>query len=427
MSHGGRRAPSGSEGVGRHGLDAVGRRTRPPPPVGTGARAEAEDKVDPVPEERTMPPGPGFLRLLRVLPLLLAPGPRVSAEISSKPEDYEFGDYRGKWCLDESGYVYAIGQVYSPSPFACPCTCTEDGPLCVRPTCPRVHPRCTRIRYKGCCPVCEAMARVCVYGGRTYRPLEEFWVSRCEHCRCGANREVYCSISDCPAPHLFLILCVYVSVPHPLCQCSSSSVFMSVFLILCVYVSVPHPLCLLFLILCVSVPHPLCLLFLILCVSVPHPLLFLILCVSVPHPLCKCSSSSVFMSVFLILCCSSSSVSVFLIFCVSVPHPLCQCSSSSVFMSVFLILCVSVPHPLCPNCFVGSRIIEAGERVIVDDTVCFCTYREGSWHTLPYATCEEQQLNTELPEAHRDQDSSQDSGQDSGQGRGYSPRLHLIP
>ncbi|AWP18379.1 putative von Willebrand factor C domain-containing protein 2-like [Scophthalmus maximus] len=28
-----------------------------------------------------------------------------------------------------------------------------------------------------------------------------FQLSRCERCRCGANREVYCSISDCPAPH----------------------------------------------------------------------------------------------------------------------------------------------------------------------------------------------------------------------------------
>lgn len=26
-------------------------------------------------------------------------------------------------------------------------------------------------------------------------------LSRCEKCRCEANREVYCSISDCPAPH----------------------------------------------------------------------------------------------------------------------------------------------------------------------------------------------------------------------------------
>lgn len=28
-----------------------------------------------------------------------------------------------------------------------------------------------------------------------------FQLSRCERCRCQANGEVYCSISDCPAPH----------------------------------------------------------------------------------------------------------------------------------------------------------------------------------------------------------------------------------
>ncbi|XP_030264665.1 von Willebrand factor C domain-containing protein 2-like isoform X3 [Sparus aurata] len=126
----------------------------------------------------------------------------VAAEYSSKTDlDYEFGDYRGKWCIDDHGFVYGIGEIYYPSPSACPCTCTVDGPVCVRPKCPRVHPRCTRIRYKACCPVCEAMARVCVYGGKTFRLLEEFRLSRCERCRCEANREVYCSISDCPAPH----------------------------------------------------------------------------------------------------------------------------------------------------------------------------------------------------------------------------------
>ncbi|CAG05966.1 unnamed protein product [Tetraodon nigroviridis] len=125
----------------------------------------------------------------------------AAAEYSTRSEpDYEFGDYRGRWCIDDHGFVYGIGELYYPSPSACPCTCTVDGPVCVRPKCPRVHPRCTRIRYQACCPVCEAMARVCVYGGRTYRLLEEFRLSRCERCRCGANREVYCSISDCPAP-----------------------------------------------------------------------------------------------------------------------------------------------------------------------------------------------------------------------------------
>lgn len=103
----------------------------------------------------------------------------VAAEYSSKTDlDYEFGDYRGKWCIDDHGFVYGIGEVYYPSPTACPCTCTVDGPVCVRPRCPRIHPRCTRIKYKACCAVCEAMARVCVYGGKTYRLLEEFRVRK---------------------------------------------------------------------------------------------------------------------------------------------------------------------------------------------------------------------------------------------------------
>uniref|UniRef100_A0A8C7TRV4 VWFC domain-containing protein n=1 Tax=Oncorhynchus mykiss TaxID=8022 RepID=A0A8C7TRV4_ONCMY len=118
-----------------------------------------------------------------------------------KYDPYEFGDYRGKWCLDDHGFVYSIGEVYYPSPSACPCTCTEDGPVCIRPKCPRIHPRCTRIKYKSCCPVCEAVSKVCVYGGKMYRIFEEFRLSRCERCRCEPNREVYCSISDCPAPH----------------------------------------------------------------------------------------------------------------------------------------------------------------------------------------------------------------------------------
>lgn len=119
------------------------------------------------------------------LVLLLRHGPgrvaelAVAAEYSSKTDlDYEFGDYRGKWCIDDHGFVYGIGEVYYPSPTACPCTCTVDGPVCVRPKCPRIHPRCTRIKYKACCPVCEAMARVCVYGGKTYRLLEEFRVRK---------------------------------------------------------------------------------------------------------------------------------------------------------------------------------------------------------------------------------------------------------
>lgn len=124
-----------------------------------------------------------YRALLRfsLLLLLLEPADAAAVEYSSTKTDldYEFGDYRGKWCIDDHGFVYAIGEVYYPSPSGCPCTCTVNGPVCIRPKCPRIHPRCTRIRYKACCPVCEAVARVCVYGGKTYRLLEEFRVRRC--------------------------------------------------------------------------------------------------------------------------------------------------------------------------------------------------------------------------------------------------------
>ncbi|XP_029997457.1 von Willebrand factor C domain-containing protein 2-like [Sphaeramia orbicularis] len=241
-----------------------------------------------------------------LLSLLLLPAPGrdvgvsvVAAEYSSKTDlDYEFGDYRGKWCIDDHGFVYGIGEVYYPSPTACPCTCTVDGPVCVRPKCPRIHPRCTRIGYKACCPVCEAMARVCVYGGKTYRLLEEFRLSRCERCRCEANREVYCTISDCPAPH-----CV-----NPTYE--------------------PNHCC----------------------------------------PICKAG----------------------------------------------------------PNCFAGNRIIPAGERVNIDDwTVCYCTYRDGTWHTHPMATCEPQPKPSPPPGGRTEP--SQDEDASGRGGRGYFPRLDVIP
>lgn len=130
----------------------------------------------------TMSPRHRALSYLSIALVMLLPRGAelaVAAEYSSKTDlDYEFGDYRGKWCIDDHGFVYGIGEIYYPSPSACPCTCTVDGPVCVRPKCPRVHPRCTRIRYKACCPVCEAMARVCVYGGKTFRLLEEFRVRK---------------------------------------------------------------------------------------------------------------------------------------------------------------------------------------------------------------------------------------------------------
>eukprot|EP00066_Takifugu_rubripes_P012650 XP_011601916.1 PREDICTED: LOW QUALITY PROTEIN: brorin-like [Takifugu rubripes] len=219
----------------------------------------------------------------RALPALVLLLWRVAAaEYSTKTElDYEFGDYRGKWCIDDHGFVYGIGEVYYPSPSACPCTCTVDGPVCVRPQCPRIHPRCTRIRYQACCPVCEAMARVCVYGGKTYRLLEEFRLSRCERCRCEANREVYCSISDCPAPHW-------------------------------------------------------------------------------------------------------------------------------------------------PNCFAGNRVIPAGERVTIDErTTCYCTYRDGTWHTHPQATCEQHPKPSPTPNASTEPPAETEK-KPSGK-RPFNPRLDVIP
>ncbi|CAL8305173.1 unnamed protein product [Merluccius merluccius] len=239
-----------------------------------------------------------FLRSARI--------PGVAAEYSSSsykdPDpDYEFGDYRGKWCVDDRGYVYGLGDVYHPGPgAACPCTCTADGPVCVRPKCPRIHPRCTRVRYRACCAVCEAVAKVCVYGGRTYRLLEEFRVSRCERCRCGANREVYCSVSDCPAPH-----CVNPSFE-------------------------PNHCC----------------------------------------PVCKSG----------------------------------------------------------PNCFAGSQIIPAGERVdMADSTVCYCTYRDGSWHIHPQATCEHQPQDSPPPASAPHSPRMMDEEHRGWGERPFNPKLDAIP
>lgn len=43
-----------------------------------------------------------------------------------------------------------------------------------------------------------------------------------------------------------------------------------------------------------------------------------------------------------------------------------------------------------PNCFAGNQVIPVGERVTIDErTTCYCTYRDGTWHTHPQATCEQ--------------------------------------
>ncbi|XP_077123733.1 brorin isoform X2 [Ranitomeya variabilis] len=113
-------------------------------------------------------------------------------------EEYAYPDYRGKGCVDESGFVYAIGEKFTPGPSACPCRCTEEGPLCIQPECPRLHPRCIQVDNSQCCPQCKEKKNYCEFRGKTYQSLEEFMVSPCEKCRCDPNGEVMCTVSACP-------------------------------------------------------------------------------------------------------------------------------------------------------------------------------------------------------------------------------------
>ncbi|XP_063780969.1 brorin [Pseudophryne corroboree] len=123
------------------------------------------------------------------------PDPVTTPEAS---EEYAYPDYRGKGCVDESGFVYAIGEKFSPGPSACPCRCTEEGPLCIQPECPRLHPRCIQVDNSQCCPQCKERKNYCEFRGKTYQSLEEFMVSPCEKCRCDSNGEVMCTVSACP-------------------------------------------------------------------------------------------------------------------------------------------------------------------------------------------------------------------------------------
>ncbi|KAI1243174.1 hypothetical protein IHE44_0000758 [Lamprotornis superbus] len=122
----------------------------------------------------------------------------VASVTPEPPEEYAYPDYRGKGCVDESGFVYAIGEKFTPGPSACPCLCTEEGPLCIQPECPRLHPRCIHVDTTQCCPQCKERKNYCEFRGKTYQTLEEFMVSPCERCRCEANGEVLCTVSACP-------------------------------------------------------------------------------------------------------------------------------------------------------------------------------------------------------------------------------------
>uniref|UniRef100_A0A8C5BPB5 von Willebrand factor C domain containing 2 n=1 Tax=Gadus morhua TaxID=8049 RepID=A0A8C5BPB5_GADMO len=113
-------------------------------------------------------------------------------------DEYAYPDYRGKGCMDESGFVFAIGEQFTPGPSACPCLCTDEGPLCSKPECPRMHPRCVRVDTSQCCPQCKERKNNCEFRGKVYGSLEEFKVSACERCRCEPSGEVLCSLSACP-------------------------------------------------------------------------------------------------------------------------------------------------------------------------------------------------------------------------------------
>uniref|UniRef100_A0A803YAI1 von Willebrand factor C domain containing 2 n=1 Tax=Meleagris gallopavo TaxID=9103 RepID=A0A803YAI1_MELGA len=98
------------------------------------------------------------------------------AEAGQGTGQYAYPDYRGKGCMDESGFVYAIGEKFAPGPSACPCLCTEEGPLCMQPECPRLHPRCVHVDTTQCCPQCKERKNYCEFRGKTYQSLEEFMV-----------------------------------------------------------------------------------------------------------------------------------------------------------------------------------------------------------------------------------------------------------
>lgn len=123
--------------------------------------------------------------------VLLALNAVTVSPASVSPEDYPadeaertvndniiFDDYRGKGCVDDSGFVYKLGERFFPGHSNCPCVCTEDGPVCDQPECPKIHPKCTKVEHNGCCPECKEVKNFCEYRGKTYKILEEFKVRK---------------------------------------------------------------------------------------------------------------------------------------------------------------------------------------------------------------------------------------------------------
>ncbi|TRZ06449.1 hypothetical protein HGM15179_020658 [Zosterops borbonicus] len=119
--------------------------------------------------------------LLFVLPGLVTPAainhedyPADEGDQTSSNDNLIFDDYRGKGCVDDSGFVYKLGERFFPGHSNCPCVCTEDGPVCDQPECPKIHPKCTKVEHNGCCPECKEVKNFCEYHGKNYKILEEF-------------------------------------------------------------------------------------------------------------------------------------------------------------------------------------------------------------------------------------------------------------
>ncbi|POI30687.1 hypothetical protein CIB84_005562 [Bambusicola thoracicus] len=119
--------------------------------------------------------------LLFVIPGLVTPAainhedyPADEGDQTSSNDNLIFDDYRGKGCVDDSGFVYKLGERFFPGHSNCPCICTEDGPVCDQPECPKIHPKCTKVEHNGCCPECKEVKNFCEYHGKNYKILEEF-------------------------------------------------------------------------------------------------------------------------------------------------------------------------------------------------------------------------------------------------------------
>lgn len=133
----------------------------------------------------TMAPGLHAVCLLLVVALiLLTPAAFAqdddsggdSTQAPGNNDNLDFDDYRGKGCVDDSGFVYKVGERFFPGHSNCPCMCTVDGPVCEQPECPKIHPKCSKVEHNGCCPECKEVKNFCEYRAKTYKVLEEFKV-----------------------------------------------------------------------------------------------------------------------------------------------------------------------------------------------------------------------------------------------------------